>query len=106
MTSSSLSALIGQRVLAAEPIHDYVQIRFTRGDVLNVFSALDLRDDGRPATLDDLVGMSVETAVEEPEFVRLTGGAVALRVDLTDVSFVGPEALHYIPAVGEQVVWN
>jgi hypothetical protein len=106
MTMSPLSILVGQRVSAAHRVHDYVQLRFDRGDILNVFNPFDLRGDGGSIALDELVGVSVETVTEEQDFVRLTGGAMALRIDLTKNSFVGPEALHFIPATGEQVVWN
>ncbi len=106
MTSSPLSALVGQRVAAAGRVHDYVQLRFDQGDVLNVFNVFDLRDEHGPVTLDHLVGVSIETVDDERDFVRLAAGAIALRVDLTQNSFVGPEALHYIPTCGEQVVWS
>lgn len=106
MTSSRLFALVGQRVLTADRVHDYVQLRFDSGDVLNVFNAFDLGCDGGPVMLDHLVGVRVETVVEEQESVRLEGTGIALCIDLTRDSFSGPEALHFVPATGEQVVWN
>jgi hypothetical protein len=103
MTSSSLSALVGHSISAIDEVHDYLQLKFDNGDVLNVFNAYSL---DMVADIRSLVGRRVTVVAEEPKEVRLEMGALRLSVDLSDAAFRGPEAIEYIPTSGSRVVWS
>lgn len=103
--TSALLPLVGQRVDAANRIHDYIQIRFETGGVLNIYNLFELAAPTRGvARLEDLIGCSVSAALEHRNGIRLTIGETTVFIDLTDTAFSGPEALEYVPASGSSVV--
>lgn len=101
-----LDQLLGVKLSKAEVVHDYLQLRFENGVILNVFNAYSTRE----FSIDDLsniFGCDVcairidETAVE----FEFSGGG-AIRVGMSDNDYEGPEAMEYIGATGDRVVWS
>jgi hypothetical protein len=100
-----LDGLLGQSVSWADSVHDYVQLRFGNGDLLNVYNKFLVDGLGNPG-LADLVGCVVEGVLADEGQVVLAFGAVSLRVSLLEASYQGPEAIEYIPLTGDRVVWS
>lgn len=105
MTTSALSPLVGRRVVAAEVIHDYVQLRFDNGDVLNVFNEYGI-EGAVGSDVRALTGQCVAAVFTQPHEVRLDFGDLRFSVSLLDVAYRGPEAIVYIPSSGSRVVWS
>ena len=103
MTSSLLSPLIGQKVVAAEVFHDYLHSRFDTGDVLNICKKPDLQGCA-PSEVKALMGLPVSAVSDQPEAVRLQVGEMKVSVSLLDGVFQGPEAIQYTPASGKCVL--
>lgn len=105
MTTSALSSLVGRRIVAAEVIHDYVQLRFDNGDVLNVFNEYGI-EGGVGLDVHALTDRCVAAVFTQPHEVRLDLGDLRFRVSLLDVAYRGPEAIEYIPSSGNRVIWS
>lgn len=95
MATSTLSPLVGQRVIATDVVHDYLQVRFENGDLLNVYNVYELQGKTGAAQIGALVGLRVDATTMRKDAVRIECGALTLRMDLADASFSGPEALEY-----------
>lgn len=103
--TTPLANLVGQRITAAERVHDYMQIRFGNGDLLNVFN--EYRIEGRgEESVTDLIDLVVSDASTRKEEVCIALGTKTLRISLVDSAYRGPEAIEYIPASGKRVVWS
>lgn len=105
MPTSMLSPLVGHRVTAADVIHDYVQLRFDNGDVLNVFNEFAVGGVGTSG-IHLLIGQRVAAVCAQPHEVRLELGELIFSVSLLDTAYRGPEAIEYIPSSGSRVVWS
>lgn len=104
MASSALSALLGRCISVIDEVHDYLQLSFDNGDVLNVYNAYSFEaGSGRGAS--SLVGRRVTLVAEDPKEVRLELDTEWLCINLSDAAFRGPEAIEYIPKSGSRVVW-
>lgn len=105
MTSSALSALSGRCISAIDEVHDYLQLNFDNGDVLNVYNAYSLETRSGHGVR-SLVGRRVTVVSEDAKEVRLELDALRLCIDLSNAAFRGPEAIEYIPKTGSRVVWT
>ena len=99
-----LDQIIGERIEKIEAIHDYLQIWFSNGALLNVYNAFDLLGTG------GLVSSLVQGVIQQIKtddcslMLSLVDGR-ALRIGLLDADFRGPEAMEYIGVDGVRVVW-
>jgi len=105
---TALQELIGLKVSKASLVHDYLQIFFEGGAVLNVYNPFRLsggaaRDGGAPP-----VGASVLASVEEEgRKIELTfSNGVVVSIDMRDEAYQGPEALELVRAGSPTVVWR
>ena len=103
--TSALEPLLGKCITSADAVHDYIQLRFESGDVLNVFNEYCLEGDGA-YDLRDLVGLCVKEVSEQTQKVLIDLGGLKFCISLLDAAFRGPEAIEYIPASGSRVVWS
>jgi hypothetical protein len=98
--------IIGRVVDRACKVHDYVQIYFDNGSILNVFNKIGGGD------LSDEFFLSLSRA-RVTEF-ELKEGAVSiafsngkrLKVGMTDDDYQSPEALELICSDGRLIVWR
>lgn len=101
-----LDLLLGVKLSKAEVVHDYLQLRFENGVILNVFNAFRMRE----FSIDDLSKISgceicaVRIDETSVEFEFLGGGSI--WVGMSDDDYQGPEAMEYIGAAGDRVVWS
>lgn len=97
-----IEQLLHRRIKKAERIHDYAQIYFDDGAVLNIFNSLSVTG-GEFADLtgSEVIGVnSGEVAIN----LLLSNGR-SVRVGMTDDDYQGPEAMEYITADGTRIVW-
>lgn len=105
MKNSVLSPLVGRRVVTVEAIHDYIQLGFDSGDVLNVFNLYRIEGSG-DSDVHALIGQCLAAIFTQPWEVRLELGQLSLIVSLLDTAYRGPEAIEFIPSSGSRVVWS
>ena len=105
MADLALRRLVGQRVSVVERVHDYVQLRFSNGDLLNVYNDFSLSGatGGDLATLANCV---VEDVQADDRFLTFVFSEKSLQVGLVDAAYRGPEAIEYIAADGGRIVWS
>jgi hypothetical protein len=104
--NSRLKILVGRSLRSVVQIHDYSQLYFDHGAVLNIyntFSVVGTSGDG----VEGLVGTVVGKVVEDREKAVLTFGTGAqISIDLRDAAYRGPEAMELIVPGEPTVVWN
>lgn len=98
--------LIGIKLKELEVIQDYLQLTFENGVVLNVYNE----------TLWKNSSMNVSSAFKgvEVSAIKETTNAIeielldgnSIQIGMSNKDYKGPEALEYIGADGERVVWN
>lgn len=97
--------IIGRKILAAQNIHDYTQLRFDDQSVLSIYNKFSLT--GAVTTLDRTVGQVVTGLDASAEMLKLllwpTG---TLAIGLCEEDYSGPEALSYAPSSGPTIVVN
>lgn len=101
--SEVIEQLLHQRINKIEEIHDYVQIHFANGAILNIFNTFSVSG----GELVDLIGSEisgVNTNEIEANLLLSKGGAI--HVGMTDADYVGPEAMEFIAANGARVIWS
>lgn len=97
-----LDVLNNKTITRVEVIHDYLQLYFADGSVLNIFNHFDLlgawphRSEGT-----SIVG----TAQSAAEFALVLSNGATLRIGLDEEDFVGPEAMEYVDQGGTRVTW-
>lgn len=101
---SYLDYLVGSTVKNAIQVHDYHQLFFEEGAILNVYNDFEVSGDGRVSSLE---GAKVEE-VEDTEVAATLrfSGDKSLRIDLRDAAYSGPEALALRMPGKPVVVWN
>ena len=104
--TSQLNSIIGMTLRAAAKVHDYVQLYFTDGAVLNIYNPFSL-EASNPVDLADLAGSSVRMVSETPEkaVIEFDNG-VQILIDLRDEAYIGPEAMQLNVPGKPGVVWN
>jgi hypothetical protein len=105
MPTSILSPLVGHQITTADQIHDYVQLKFDNGDVLNVFNEYVVNGAG-VSGIHALIGQRVVTVHTQPNEVRIKLGELSFSVSLLEKAYRGPEAIEYIKSSGSRVVWS
>jgi hypothetical protein len=101
--SEKLKQFINKRIERMEIIHDYVQLFFTDGAILNIFnpySIIGVRDP-------KIVGYGITAVKQDQEAITLfllPEGSI--KVSRLDSDYRGPEAMEYIGKDGRSVVWQ
>lgn len=104
--SQILSKLVHRHVEQVRHVHDYVQLRFDDGAILNVFNSATVSG-GRPDDLSSLVGVEVaEVSSTNTNVCLVMADGNVLTVGMADADYRGPEAMEYIAADGGRVVWS
>lgn len=106
MTPNMFHILVGQRVQKAEMIHDYLQLSFDKGWVLNIFNGFTVFDfdSGSVASLVGSLVKSIGASDEAVDIFFRDGKSV--RVGVADSDYRGPEAMELIGVTGERIVWS
>jgi len=100
--SESLEFLVDKQIDRAEIIHDYLQLFFVDGTILNIlnFYSIDGALDPRLAGYELAV---VQQNEKEVTLSLLPEGTI--RVGLKNSDYRGPEAMEYIRKDGPCIVW-
>ncbi len=103
---SILQCLISLTVKKIERVHDYLQILFSDGTAINVYS--NYRYDRAVHDLSPSIhGEKVVTVSENQDGVTIVfSGGGHLLVGLKDEDYNGPEAIELIRKGKETVIWN
>jgi len=100
------SRIAGRVIKSASIVHDYVQLNFDDGSILNVFNQI------RTPTINDgfvawLANKRVLEDITNKDVIilRLSGGD-SVEIGMSDADYRGPEALELIEADGKRIVWS
>ena len=94
--------LLQKRVTRFEHVHDYTQIYFHDGSVLNIFNAFTIKN-GNPATL---IEKSVAEVHSDLKSIKIIfSHQDEIRVGMEESDFNGPEAMELIEADNSRFVW-
>ncbi|RMO90728.1 hypothetical protein ALQ33_100877 [Pseudomonas syringae pv. philadelphi] len=100
---NALECLIGRRVTKACVVHDYVQVYFTGGCILNVNNTYEIYG----STISLLKGQKLISVLEgEREIEFIFGNLAKIRVDMSLDGFNGPEAMELSRPGFPRVIWN
>jgi hypothetical protein len=95
--------LIGKHIDRIEKTHDYIQLFFAEGTVLNIFNLYSIVD----ASNQKLTGYEIAEVKQSTESIKiflLPEGTI--QVGLRDSDYRGPEAMEYVRGDGPSVVWS
>lgn len=101
-----LHQLVGQSVRKVVPLHDYLQIYFDQGGILNIYNRYQIfvRCEGDVLSF---VEKKATDIMEEPKAITFTFGADhSIRVFLLDADYRGPEAMEFIEKDGSRSIWS
>jgi hypothetical protein len=96
----------GRVVKRACKFHDYIQLYFDDGSILNIFNRV-----VEPASSDNHLESLANTTLLK---VSLKEGVISfafsngkqLGIGISDTDYQSPEALEFINAQGRRIVWN
>lgn len=101
---SCLDHLVGSTVKNAIRVHDYHQLFFEEGAILNVYNDFEVSGGEGVGSLE---GAKVEGVEDTEDAAALRfSGEKSLRIDLRDAAYSGPEALALRMPGKPVVVWN
>ena len=94
--------LIDKMIERTEIIHDYIQLLFSDGSILNIFNAYSITD----ASESTLIGYEINAVKQEKEALSLfLSPRGVIRIGMEDLDYRGPEALEYIEQSSPRVIW-
>lgn len=100
---SVLTSLVGSNVVSACIVHDYFQISFAEGIILNVNNSYRIVG----STVKSLRGKKLVNVSEDEQEVELVfEGLTRIRVDISPDGFQGPEAMQLLRPGFPMVIWN
>jgi len=106
MRSRLDEALVGRSIRSVVEIHDYVQLHFNLGIVLNIYNPFQV-EGTNDLGLDALVGATTTQVIERVEEVVLRFGTGAvISIDLREAAYTGPEAMLLRVPGGPIIVWR
>lgn len=101
MTKSS-QHLIGQRIERIQKIHDYLQIFFAGGAILNILNAHTITDEHDP----ELAGYEITAAQEDEKTITLLMSPRGkIQIGLQNSDYQGPEAMMFLRESKPTIVW-
>ncbi|WP_080268948.1 hypothetical protein [Pseudomonas avellanae] len=100
---SVLTDLVGSNVVSSCVVHDYFQISFAGGSILNINNSYCIIG----STVKSLRGKKLVTILESEQEVELVfEGLTKIRVDMSPNGFQGPEAMQLLRPGFPLVIWN
>lgn len=103
--SEAAKRLVGRRIESAERVHDYVQLRFDDGGILNIYNPVSITG-GADAGLLSLLRSYITAVRVDDEAIRwFLSNGTSIQVSMRDADYRGPEAMQYVAVDGAIVVW-
>jgi len=100
-----LAGLVGSKVTRFQRVHDYHQLSIGN-ETIDIFNPMAIEGPSSGQEMGALEGLELKDVEESDDRLTLTfEHGLALRVDLRDGSYVGPEAVVYHREDGSAVVW-
>ncbi|AKT27969.1 hypothetical protein RYA05_19640 [Pseudomonas syringae pv. actinidiae] len=100
---NALECVIGRRVTKACIVHDYVQVYFTGGCILNINNTYEIYG----STISLLKGKELISVLEgEQEIELIFENLAKIRVDMSPDGFHGPEAMELLRPGFPLVIWD
>lgn len=101
----SLATLIGKKVTRLQRVHDYIELSIGT-EMIDIFNPMQVDGPATAKGISGLEGLELEDVEEGDDLLvmRFEDGS-AIRVDLRDDAYVGPEAVVYHRQDGSAVVW-
>ncbi|WP_024619651.1 hypothetical protein [Pseudomonas kilonensis] len=100
---SILECLCESDVLRTVCESEYLQIYFSRGEILNIYNSYSLAG----ASLGSLVGNKLRSVTEDSEVIELKfDDLAALTIDMKPEAFNGPEAMQLLRNGEATVIWS
>ncbi|MCZ8364626.1 MAG: hypothetical protein O9338_18255 [Microcystis sp. LE19-251.1A] len=105
MSTSELSFLKGKKIHVIRRVHDYIQILFSGGDILNIYNdtKIELNNNIKIGDVIDADILSISRMNEE-EKLEITGVSIIIR--MSDDAFHGPEAMSFIAKSGQITIFG
>ncbi len=101
----AFAPLIGIRIRKAEVIHDYLQLSFEDGAVLNVFNAYTVVG-ASPDNLSIILESKISGVFVENESIDMEfSNGVVIRISMKESDYRGPEAIEYVGVDGVRTIW-
>ena len=98
--------LIGRKIESANFIHDYLQIRFEDGSVMNIFNAIELSG-FFAGDISKSIGCNIINFEGDDRAITISLGAgKTIKIGTLDEDYRGPEAIEYRGADGSIVIWG
>jgi len=101
--STKLQELVNKHIKRAQKVHDYFQLYFVDGTILNIFNSYSIID-GSDMDLSGYEIVAVNSDVNTVNLVLSPQGTI--QVGMKDSDYRGPEAMEYIATNGAYVVWQ
>lgn len=100
---SRLQSIIGLTVKMAAPVHDYLQILFSDGSMLNIYNNYKCAG----CSVTSIEGGEVISVVEKEREIQLAfKGNGSLSIGMSDCDFNGPEAIVFLRKGEPPIIWN
>ncbi len=100
---SALQESVGSIIQLIKVVHDYLQIAFDDGTILNIYNKYQYNADSVSA----LAGKKLISVTEADNRIVLEfEGSGELIVGLLDTDYNGPEALEIIPKNKPAIIWQ
>ncbi|WP_460318502.1 hypothetical protein [Pseudomonas ogarae] len=100
---SILECLCESDVLRTVCDSEYLQIYFSKGEILNIYNSYSLAG----ASLGSLVGKKLRSVTEDSEVIELKFDDLAvLTIDMKPEAFDGPEAMQLLRDGEATVIWS
>lgn len=104
MPKTEFDIFVGNVVVRAEAVHDYFQLEFSKGMIVNIFNRFTLIPSESIAA--ELIGANVEDIeVTSVALTLIFNQGMRLEIGFNDADFKGPEGLEVIAEDGSHIVW-
>lgn len=103
---NALDIMVGQKLHKVARVHDYIQLWFDSGAVLNIFNSFTLVG-CTDQDVTQLVGAEVMRIEASEAYVGIFFmNEKSIRVAITDDDYRGPEAMEYISDDNKRIIWS
>jgi hypothetical protein len=102
--STALEDLIGNSITKASSIHDYFQIFFENGSILNIYNPFLFQP---TVKFSELIGRKIiEVKISQSHFLFSISGDITLSIDRNFEGYINPEILELSRPGKPLVVWQ
>ncbi len=103
--NNPLERLIGLTAVQATKLHDYLQLKFSDGTILNINNRYKLV--GTSDGIECVIGKLVSGVKADERSIRIVFfGGMSLLVGLNEEDFNSPEAMEMYAAGSPPIIWN